>query len=203
MSFVRIPELIPIDRPVPDRGDPAWGDLRQRVLDAVATPSATGPHRVEVPAPVRSELLDFLEAVRRQASGQAQGLNPDRVPGPWRERLAWAGMPFANDGKLLWEELEPSTDPAPTFAAGRLRLSEPEGWRQLTSLALKPLRQFVAERFGFRLQCATGVRAWRWPGVLVLVSGNHLPVAGFVHCCQGDERTSIYLDPGDAQLIAM
>lgn len=203
MSFVRIPELMPIDRPVPDRGDPACGAIKQQLFDAVTTPCGSGPQRIEVPAPLQGELLALLDAVQRQASGPAQGLNPDGMPGPWRERLAWAGMPFANDGTLHWQELEPSADPTPTIAGGRLRLSDPEGWYQLTSLALKPLRQFVAQRFGFRLQCATAVRTWRWPGVLALMSCNHLPVAGFVHGCQGDERASVYLEPGDAQLIAM
>ena len=203
MSFVRIPELIPIDRPVPDRGDPAWGAVRQRLFDAVATPCGTDPPRIEVPAPARNELLELLDGVQRQAAGPAQGLDPDAVPAPWRERLAWAGMPFARDGTLRWEELDLSDDSAPTLTQGRLRLSAPDGWLQLTSLALKPVRQCIAHHFGFRLQCATAVRTWRWPGALVLMSSNHLPVAGFVHGCHGEVRTSIYLEPGDTQLVAM
>lgn len=130
------------------------------------------------------------------------GLDPGDLPDAWVGTLAWCGVPIAPAGELRWgRDLVEDSVPVPTLRDGVLHLPSPEALALLTSLALKPLRVFVAERLRCRLQAAPGIRLWLWPGQAALMSLSPMPLAGFLYGSSEGHRASIALQPWGGQVV--
>lgn len=154
------------------------------------------------PAAYRDACAAFAEQAEPAGGPPALGLGPADLPAAWRDALAWAGMPLSPHGSLRWgRDLGPGGAAVPAIEQGRLLLPPPEALVQLTSLALKPLRRWVADRLGCRLQAAPGIRLWLWPGRAVALSTSAIPLAGFVYGSAPGHRAGLALDPGAWQIV--
>jgi hypothetical protein len=171
------------------------------ILDAAI---AGGTLAQAVPQSVLEVLRPWASAMIAAGQGPARGLSAAQVPERWRETLAWAGVPFGTAGDLSWgTDLQEVPElVVPELRAGRLLLPIPGTLAQLTSLALKPLRLFVAERLGCRLQLAAGVHFYLWSNQAVLVSCADVPVGGFLHGPDVGQRHAVSIQPGGFQVIA-
>ena len=137
----------PSDPPLPPRENAQFGAWRVRTLDAaISGRPLSGP----VPLAVNHELAVWAEEIIASAHGPTRGLLDRNVPNRWRDTLAWAGMPFGVAGDVRWgEDLhEQSSLAVPELRDGQLLLPLPEVLEQLTSLALRPVRLFIAEKLG-------------------------------------------------------
>jgi hypothetical protein len=178
----------------------ATGAWRVRVLDAAVRGRADAP---APPAPLDQELTRWAGEILATARGPARGLIAAAVPERWRETLGWAGVPFGTAGDLGWgAHLQEQTGLlVPELRAGRLLLPDPHTLAQLTSLALKPLRLFVAAKLGCRLQVAAGVHFYLWANQAALVSCVQVPVGGFLYGPEEGQRHSLSILPGTCQLV--
>lgn len=132
----------------------------------------------------------------------AQALGVAGVPESWRAALAWCGVPLAR-GPLRWErDLVAAAVERPLARSGRLLLPEPARLAELSSVALKPLRLYIAERLGCRLQMAPGVRLWLWPSCAVLLSLQPAPLLGFLYGPRPGHREGLELPPWGLQIVA-
>jgi hypothetical protein len=193
---------MPEGPPAPARPlDPAaLGAWRVRVLDAAVTGRVREPGP---PAPLDAELSRWAGEIMASARGPARGLVAGEVPEGWRETLSWAGVPFGTAGDLGWG-VHVQGQPGllvPELRDGRLLLPEPGTLARLTSLALRPLRLFVAARLGCRLQAAAGVHFYLWANQAVLVSCVQVPVGGFLYGPEEGQRHSLSILPGACQLV--
>jgi hypothetical protein len=181
-------------------GAAATGAWRVRVLDAALLGRALAPGP---PAPLERELWRWAGEILASAHGPARGLLAGQVPERWQETLSWAGLPFGTAGDLSWGvHLQEQPGLAlPEVRARRLLLPEPHALAQLTSLALKPLRLFVAAQLGCRLQVAAGVRFYLWANQAALVSCVAVPVGGFLYGPGEGQRHSLSILPGACQLV--
>ena len=190
----------PPEPPPTSDGPAAIGAWRVRVLDAAlaGVPCAPPP-----PAELEQELTGWAIELLGSARGPARGLSAGQVPACWRATLQWAGVPFGQAGDLRWGEQidEQAGLTQPELRAGRLLLPEPAALAQLTSLALKPLRLFVAATLGCRLQSAAGVHLYLWENQAALVSCGALPVGGFLYGPQEGQRHALSILPGACQLV--
>lgn len=169
---------------------------RARALDG-----AVARQVVEPPAALRETCRSWLAEVVPPGLA-ARGIALAGLPDEWRDTLAWAGVPLSGDGPLRWGvDLMQAEVDCPELKRGVLRLPSPDALAQLTSLALKPLRMFVAERLQCRLQAAPGIRLWLWPGHAVLQSQSPIPLAGFLYGSAEGHRSSIALEPWGSQVI--
>ncbi len=153
-----------------------------------------------VPADGAAEIAAWAQELA--ASGRRRmGVDPATVPAPWRDVLADAGVPFAPGGQP-WTARGVDALPRPRLDPdGTLLLPPLERFRTLTSLPLKAVRLWVHERFGVRLQVATGVRLWLWSNQLAVVNGDDRHRGGFLHGPTRGMRTVLSLDPGQAQVV--
>jgi hypothetical protein len=191
------PVIGQLDRPAPTRDSSDFGALRARVLDAHLHHRA-----VLVPRSIAQELEDWAGNVMASATGATIGLSAATVPDLWYDLLAWSGVPMSLDGPLHWDTDITEGDVAtPEFHGQKLVLPPPPVLAQLTSLALKPLRQLVTNRLGCRLQAATGLHFYLWPNQAVLVSQAEVLLGGFLHGPDVGTRHSIAIPPGGAQVI--
>jgi hypothetical protein len=181
-------------------GAAATGAWRIRVLDAALLGRAPEP---APPSPLDQELPRWAGEIIASARGPARGLVDVEVPERWRETLKWAGVPFGTAGDLSWGvHLQEQSDLAvPECRGGRLLLPAPGALAQLTSLALKPLRLFVAAQLGCRLQVAAGVHFYLWANQAALVSCVLVPIGGFLHGPEEGQRHSLSIVPGACQLV--
>lgn len=191
-------------RPVPSlphADTAAYGELRVCALDVAM---GLRPADATVPQSLRAELGRWTDEVIAAGRGPTRGLSLSHVPERWRETLAWAGVPFGSAGDLRWgTDLKEVPDlKVPELRAGCLSLPVPEALAQLTSLALKPLRLFVAERLGCRLQSAAGVHLSLWSNQAVLISCSDVPVGGFLHGPELGQRHSVSIPAGGFQVIS-
>lgn len=176
-------------------GDPAetlavW---RARVLDARIAGRAVLP-----PPELRDACMAWLAEA---ASGDAVALGVSGVPEAWVDTLGWSGVPLA-PGPLHWgADIRQDGVPVPSVRDGVLLLPTPEELASQTSLALKPMRLFVAERLGCRLQAAPGIRLWLWPDHAALQSLSPLPLAGFLYGRAAGHRSGISLEAWGCQVI--
>lgn len=133
--------------------------------------------------------------------GLPPALGVGSVPEAWADVLAWCGLPLAA-GPLRWGvEVDEAEVVTPVLRKGRLLLPPPDTLSTLTSLALKPLRLFIHERLGCRLQAAPGIRMWLWPGRAVLQSLSPIPLAGFFYGPLPGHRAGLALEPWGSQLV--
>jgi hypothetical protein len=190
------PAIGHLDRPAPAPASADFGTLRARVLDAHL-------HRrtVLVPRAVAEELDAWAAGIVADA-GPTVGLAAASVPEPWYDLLAWSGVPMSGDGPLHWgRDIGEGDVAVPEFHGERLMLPPPPVLAQLTSLALRPLRQLVANRLGCRLQAATGLHFYLWEKQAVLVSQAEVPLGGFLHGPEAGTRHSVSVPVGGAQVI--
>lgn len=143
----------------------------------------------------------------RETNAQAQGVEFASVPDAWQSALAWTGMPLvradATDQAVRWGEALSEADiDAPTLVYGRLLLPPPARYAALSSVALKPVRRFITERFGIRLQVGAQVACWRWARAALLISRSDVHLGGFFHGPDAGSRVAIALDPGASQRLA-
>lgn len=154
---------------------------------------------VEPPAELRAACAAWLSEVLPTDGSTPIGVGG--VPEAWADTLAWCGLPLA-PGPLRWGADVAQTDvDTPTVKAGRLLLPEPEALASLTSLALKPMRMFIGERLGCRLQAAPGIRLWLWSGRAVLQSQSPIPLAGFLYGPPNGHRAGLALAPWGSQTV--
>jgi len=133
--------------------------------------------------------------------GSAPALGVAGVPDDWSDTLGWTGIPLAT-GPLRWgKDLRQADVPAPVVRDGVLLLPPADDLSMLTSLSLKAMRLFVAERLGCRLQAAPGIRMWLWPDRAVLQSLSPIPLAGFIYGPAAGHRSGVALEPWDSQIV--
>lgn len=167
---------------------------RCQVLDAQIAGKTAKP-----PAELRPACAAWLAEVAPPGAQPAQGVA--EVPDDWLDTLAWSGMPIG-PGPLRWgTDVAQADIGCPTLRDGRLLLPPPEDLASLTSLALKPLRLFIGERLGVRLQAAPGIRLWLWPGRAVLQSQAPMPLAGFIYGPSPGHRAGLALEPWGSQIV--
>ncbi len=131
----------------------------------------------------------------------APALGLGGIPPAWIDTLAWCSMPLAI-GPLRWgSDVEQGEVITPVVLKGRLLLPPVDTLASLTSLALKPMRRFISERLGCRLQAAPGIRMWLWPGRAVLQSLSPIQLAGFFYAPPTGHRAGLALEPWGSQLI--
>lgn len=135
-------------------------------------------------------------------AGKPQGWDPETVAPAWRAPLAWAGVPFARGGER-WEVAESADLLRPSLSAdGVLVLPPLAVFTALSSLPLKPLRVWVAQRFAVRVQIGTGVRLWLWDNRFVVLNCSDRHRGGFIHGPTRGMRAVVALDPGQAQAVS-
>lgn len=180
---------------MPAASDPELlASWRSQLLDAQIAGRPVKP-----PAELRAACADWLAEAAPPGLPPAQGVAG--APVEWLDTLAWSGMPIG-PGPLRWgTDIAQGAVDCPTLRDGRLLLPAPEDLASLTSLALKPLRLFIAERLGCRLQAAPGIRLWLWPGRAVLQSQSPMPLAGFIYGPTQGHRAGIALDAWGSQIV--
>ena len=146
-----------------------------------------------------AELKTWASEIIARAQGPAQGLTAATVPTDWFETLIWAGVPMFLAGPLAWgiDLAENAVVPRPTLRDGRMLLPPPATLARLTSLDLKPLRAYIAQRVGCRLQAAAGLHLYLWSNQALVISCADLPLGGFLHGPNPAQRSALALDPGE------
>jgi len=175
----------------------AYGKLRSQALDAVVLGLASS-----VPRGVQSDLTAWVKDVIGTAGGGSRGLDYESVPPAWFEVLCWAGVPFARHGELKWgQDLLESDVKRPMVLRDALQLPSPDRLMDLSSLGIKPMRLFLSQKLGCRLQSAAGVRLYLWPSQAVVVSQVDIPLGGFIYGPNPGQRFSMALNPGGYQMV--
>jgi hypothetical protein len=132
---------------------------------------------------------------------RALGWDPETLAEEWLEPLTLAGVPFATGGET-WDAHHDAQATRPALAAGDVLYLPPLAvFRNLTSLPLKPVREWVRCRFGVRLQTGTGVHLLLWSNQLILVNRAPSYRGGFLHGPQRGMRTVVALEPGQCQQV--
>jgi hypothetical protein len=142
---------------------------------------------------------------REVPRGPAIGLDPAGLPPGWTEVLSRCGLPLAPGGAWRWA-VDLAEDPdlaVPRQDGGLLLLPPPARLGTLTSLPLKPLRLWVAQRSGVRLQIGADIHLRLWSGRALLVSTAHLPLSGFLSGPTKGTRASIHVAPGGTQHVVL
>ena len=186
--------IIPVDVHAPLRECAMFGALRCRVLDALL---------LDLPAEVPAALVDELSAWATQftvSAGGLRGVEVTSVPAVWLDLLGWAGVPLAKGGELRWgRDLEEGAVERPSVSGDRLLLPPAARLAELSGVGLKPLRVWVAQRLGSRLQAAPGLRMYLWAAQALVVSRHDQPVGGFFFGPVLGSRTGLAIDPGGWQ----
>ncbi len=169
-------------------------EWRAKVMDAHVVGRAILP-----PSELRDYCADWVAEACPPGSPAALGVAG--VPEDWADTLGWAGVPLAG-GPLHWgKDLRQEAVDAPVVRDGVLLLPPPDDLACLTSLSLKPMRMFVAERLGCRLQAAPGIRLWLWKDRAALQSLSPIPLAGFIYGPASGHRSGIALEPWGSQVV--
>lgn len=189
--------LVAVDVQVPHRDCAAFGQLRARAIDALVLDQPG-----EVPAGAHAEITAWAAEALAGARGPARGVAIDGLPAAWFAALAWSGTPLARDGALRWgvDVLEGGGE-RPVVDGSRVLLPPCDLLAELSAPAIKPLREWVAQRLHCRLQSAPGVRLWVWENLALCVSCLDVPVGGFLYGPTPGSRASLSLPPGGAQLV--
>jgi hypothetical protein len=186
-----------VDIKAPLRDCAAFGALRCRVLDALLLDQPA-----EVPSSLSGELLTWAQLQVAGGKGPLRGLDVSTVPGAWLDLLAWSGVPLAKDGELRWgRDICDGPVERPSMTHGRLTLPPPELLSEQSGIGLKPVRAWVSERLGSRLQGAPGLRVYLWTNQALVVSRHDQPVGGFFYGPVVGNRTGLAIDPGAWQLV--
>lgn len=176
--------------------DCATGHRRLTVLDARLM---TGIVPVSVSDADRAWLHDL------ESNEAAIGLDAASVAPDMLAALSNAGLPIAPGGAWTWGR-DVVLDPLATLPLLRddvLVVPPAAVLVALTSLPLKPLRQWVAARTGVRLKIGAGVHLRLWATQAVLISTAPIPLGGFLSGPQAGTRASIYLGVGGTQHVPL
>ena len=168
------------------------------MLDARLSVGASLP-----PSGLREACAAWLGEAIPDDGRPALGLDPAGLPGRWFDALAWCGVPIATAGPLRWGvDLREEAVASPEIRNHVLLLPSPGVLAGLTSLALKPVRRFIAERLHCRLQAAPGIRLWLWEGQAAMVAMSPLPLAGFFYGAAKGHRSSLSFAPWGSLVVA-
>ena len=189
-------ELLSCD--VPEVNSPAFGALREQVLDAYVLDKPA-----QIPAACKSELFDWAEEIMEHAKGDAIGLKLAGIPDEMQAALRWAGVPLSLHGPLEWgRDIEAADIVCPSVDGDHLSLPHSDALSGMTSLAIRPIRHFIGKRFGIRLQAATAISCYLWSNQAVIVSRAIVRAGGFLHGPQVGQRASIAIEPCAAQYFS-
>lgn len=189
--------VVAVDVRPPQLECAGFGQLRSRVIDALVLDLPT-----EVPAVLHAELLAWAAEQLDGVQGKARGVRFASVPPAWIETLGWSGMPLALEGDLAWgaDVAEGDVD-RPRIEGSGLLLPSSDHLAELSGLAIKPLRAWVGQRLGCRLQAAPGLRLYLWGDRALVISHLDVPVGGFLYGPASGSRASLALAAGGFQLI--
>ena len=136
-------------------------------------------------------------------TGKPRGVDVGQLPLRLVEVLIYLGVPLARGGSLRWGEhlMIAEVDRPLRDERGRLLLPPLDELLALTSLSLRPLRQFIAEHVGLRLQTASGISFHLWTDMALLVSAVGVPVGGFLYGPQAGQRHALAVPAGGEQVI--
>lgn len=190
--------LTATDASAPLPASAAFGILRSRTMAALIL-----GRPAPVPRKSLADLTAWAEEIVARAQGPAQGLTAATVPAAWFEVLVWAGVPMSPAGPLAWgaDLAEDGGVGHPTLRDTRMLLPPSATLARLTSLDLKPLRAFIAQRLGCRLQAAAGLHLYLWPNQALVISCADLPLGGFLHGPNPAQRSPLALDPGGFEIV--
>jgi len=186
-----------VDETLPPSDSGGWGRLRRLALDAILL-----GRPAELPRGCE-DLLDW--AAERTSTGEAVGLDPTGFDDATFETLRRAGLPFASLGRAPEESglRIDSTVDIPAAEDGGVRCPPPSCLNACSSLQLKPLRMFVADRFGCRLQTGPGCCLSLWNDRVLLIACGDFTYGGFLHGPARGQRNTIDILPGDWQEIGL
>ncbi len=161
---------------------------------------------LDVPADSCVDMAAVEERVERLLAlpaGTPRGLDVVRLPLRLVEVLIHLGIPLARGGSLRWGEhvMIAEVDRPLCDERGRLLLPPLDELLAITSLGLRPLRQFIADHLGLRLQTASAVSFHVWTDMAVLVSAVAVPVGGFLYGPQAGQRHALALSAGGEQIV--
>ncbi|MBA2480169.1 MAG: hypothetical protein H0V44_05865 [Planctomycetes bacterium] len=190
--------VTPSDASAPDRASPSFGALRVQALHACLL-----GRPAQLPNGLVAELGDWCAGITAGTVGDAIGLDPVGLDDDRVDALGWIGVPLARGGALKWgvDLCSAPGQAAPVERDGALWLPDADTLRAMSSLALKPARQFISVRLGCRLQAAAGIHFFQWPNQAVLVSRCAVAIGGFLHGPLPSQRSSISIDPGSFQVL--
>jgi hypothetical protein len=174
------------------------GMLRSAMLEA---------HLLDQAAEVPEELADSLETwvaeVLHDVRGKPRGLSLEGLDEDWRSTLSWAGVPFARDGELQWQRDVRVDDQSlsPRIEGDQLILPLPDRLAECSGLGIKPVRTWIQQRLGVRLQAAPGLRLYVWPSHGMVISHLSLTVGGFLYGPGFGTRMGLTIHPGTWQMV--
>lgn len=187
-----------IDSEAPKQGTAAYGALYEAMLDAELL-----DQQVEIPKSEHQVLQDWLQEVLSNAEGPLRGIAIEGVPKEWMPILRWAGVPISVDGPLHWgTEITTAGISRPRVENNILTLPSIEVLIHLTSLGMRPVRHFIGQQFGVRLQAANSISCYLWSNQTVLISRTQVLAGGFLHGPNPGQRASLAIEPGTAQLLS-
>ncbi len=183
----------------PAPGTGAEGALRSAVLEArlFGLPA-------EVPAACADTLVAWCDDLFHDLPGTPRGVDLTGVDAAWRATLSWAGVPFARDGALLWgrDLLCDDTLERPQLDGTTLRLPPRTALSECSALGIKPIRTWIQQRLGVRLQAAAGLRLYVWPAHGLVISHLDVPVGGFLYGPGMGTRMGLTIHPGSWQVVS-
>ncbi len=178
----------------PQEQSASYGVIRSDLMDALLL-GRQEPHGVS------ESLREWANGVIQSAHGPLLGLSTAGIPEEMYESLRWAGMPMSTDGDISWDtEVKPEKIEKPSIENNKLLIPGADILKEITSVAMRPLRRFVADRYQIRLQAATGISCYLWRNQALFISCLDVRVSGFVHGPEYGQRSSLAIAPGDAQL---
>ncbi len=139
----------------------------------------------------------------RPADLPAAGVDDRDIPGPLRHALRHAGMPLRRGGSALWGTtlVEDPALTVPVLVDGHLRVPTASTLATCHAVALRPLRRWVADRFGVLIKTAPGIILAPWHDHALLINSRDLLLGGFAYGPQLGQRAAVHLEPGAWQLV--
>lgn len=190
-------QRLAIASPAPGTG--AEGALRSAVLEArlFGLPAT-------VPAASADALIAWRDELLHDLPGQPRGVDLATLDEEWRETLSWAGIPLARGGELVWgrDIACDATLDRPQISGERLLLPSHATLAECSSLGIKPMRTWVQQRLGVRLQAAAGLRLYVWPAHGLVISHLDVPVGGFLYGPGMGTRMGLTIHPGSWQVVS-
>ncbi len=186
------------DDVAPPEASSGFGQLRSAVLEAyllgghAAVPRSVGPA-------LAAWCMDLIGDVR----GVPRGLELADVPKDWVDTLRWAGVPIVRGGELYWGtdvRIDDKVD-RPQLQGPQLVLPTMGALLECSGLGIKPVRSWVHQRLGVRLQAAPGLRLYLWESHGLVISHLDLPVGGFLYGPGVGTRMGLTIEPGSWQVV--
>jgi hypothetical protein len=131
------------------------------------------------------------------------GVDDRGIPEPLRTALRRAGIPLRRGGSPQWGATlteDPALE-APVLADGHLRVPVAQALDRCHAIALRPLRRWVADRFGVLIKTAPGIVLAPWHDHALLINTRDLLLGGFAYGPLVGQRAAVHLPPGAWQVI--